>query len=94
MHCNHEYKNQKPRHTCYCGKQNDPVFDRYREPNSCGKICNKNLTKNCNHKCAKICHIGPCEEDDKENYFACFCAKNTLKMKCVEYNDFEKRSCA
>lgn len=67
---------QVPRsYTCFCGKQDEPTFDPWITPHSCGEVCGKLLGRRqeggeqveedeeqqgCQHACLLLCHPGPC----------------------------------
>ena len=46
------------KYTCYCGKIDDPPFDPWIVPHSCGETCEKNLQPECGHQCLILCHPG------------------------------------
>ena len=48
------------KYTCYCGKIEDPPFDPWIVPHSCGETCEKNLQPECGHQCLILCHPGKC----------------------------------
>ena len=83
-HCNFEYKNEIPRHTCYCRKIIDPPFNHYNEPNSCGQVCEKFRGRFCRHPCPRICHTGKCDPCDRESVLRCYCGRKMLAVKCGE----------
>lgn len=92
-HCNKIYQNQKPKHTCYCGKLPNPVLNEYLEPNSCGRTCNAYLNKYCPHKCNKICHSGKCLPCDKTSVFECYCGKAEISLFCRDFQKTDEKSC-
>lgn len=58
--CRREYsqKNKPKRYACYCGKEEDPKFDPWLFPHSCGQTCEKLLKPECGHACLMLCHPG------------------------------------
>ena len=62
--CRFERSELPRKYTCYCGKVDDPAFDPWILPHSCGETCGKPLkgpsTGKCGHKCLILCHPGPC----------------------------------
>lgn len=73
------------RYMCFCGKRNDPSFDLYLTPHSCGQPCGKPLDRGvgCPHVCVLQCHPGPCPPCKA---FApprlCPCGKKTITTRC------------
>ncbi|KAI5119077.1 hypothetical protein M0805_005495 [Coniferiporia weirii] len=67
------------------GKVGAPTADL-----SCGSICKKLL--NCGrHRCASVCHSGPCTECLVVETSRCYCGKDSRTLKCGEGVD--KHSC-
>lgn len=46
------------RYFCFCGKVENPVYDIWTVPHSCGKTCDKRLKPECSHTCSLLCHPG------------------------------------
>ncbi|KAG9160896.1 hypothetical protein Leryth_008711 [Lithospermum erythrorhizon] len=84
------------RYLCFCGKRQDPSFDLYLTPHSCGEPCGKPLEKIlvqpgvnnedlCPHVCVLQCHPGPCPPCKA---FAppkkCPCGKKTINTRCSD----------
>ncbi|KAJ8683711.1 hypothetical protein QAD02_019503 [Eretmocerus hayati] len=75
--CRSEYReDQVPRkYTCFCGKTEDPPYQPWTIPHSCGNICEKFLQPECGHKCTLLCHAGPCPPCPKMVSVTCYCGK-------------------
>ena len=58
--CRHESKDHPRKYVCYCGKVQDPPFDPWILPHSCGEVCKRKLSPKCGHQCLILCHPGPC----------------------------------
>ncbi|XP_050311895.1 NF-X1-type zinc finger protein NFXL1 [Anthonomus grandis grandis] len=60
--CRTEYPsdNYPARYLCFCEKRENPVYQPFVVPHSCGEICRKDLAPPCGHKCLLLCHPGPC----------------------------------
>ena len=60
--CRHGYSPTRiPRdYVCFCGKVDNPAFDPWILPHSCGENCKKPLHPKCGHVCLILCHPGPC----------------------------------
>ena len=63
------------RYTCYCGKIDDPQFDPWIVPHSCGEICEKNLQPQCGHQCLILCHPGMVFLECPQEYIKAYKAK-------------------
>ena len=61
---------------CYCGRERDPAFDPWQTPHSCGERCNRQLS-GCTHKCALLCHPGPCPPCPQTVQQACHCGQSS-----------------
>ena len=61
-------------YVCYCGRERDPAFDPWQTPHSCGERCNRPLG-GCGHKCALLCHPGPCPPCPQVVQQACHCGQ-------------------
>ncbi|KAF2076372.1 hypothetical protein CYY_002329 [Polysphondylium violaceum] len=78
---------EKPKvSTCFCGKVDEPAYNPYYLPHSCGEVCGKYRAKsNCPHSCTMLCHPGPCLScsslGDTKN---CYCQKTTYRLLCGE----------
>jgi len=69
------------KYTCYCGKIDDPPFDPWIVPHSCGETCEKNLQPECGHQCLILCHPGPCPPCPKVVKSKCFCGQTAPATK-------------
>ena len=60
--CRHEYNQMEcpTRYFCFCGKEEDPQFDPWLVPHSCGQVCGRQLKPECGHSCLLLCHPGLC----------------------------------
>ena len=58
--CRQEYKQTEcpTRYFCFCGKDEDPPFDPWLVPHSCGQVCGRGLKPDCGHSCLLLCHPG------------------------------------
>lgn len=58
--CRGEYapSEQPQRYFCFCGKEENPKYDIWTVPHSCGKTCDKLLKPDCSHTCSLLCHPG------------------------------------
>ncbi|XP_067039445.1 NF-X1-type zinc finger protein NFXL1-like [Acropora muricata] len=61
------------RYYCYCEKQENPSFDPWLTPHSCGQSCSKPLKPDCGHDCLLLCHPGPCPPCPKTVRVSCHC---------------------
>ena len=60
---------------CFCGRERDPAFDPWQTPHSCGERCNRQLA-GCSHKCALLCHPGPCPPCPQTVQQSCHCGQS------------------
>ena len=58
--CRVEYaiKQLPHKYTCFCGKREDPTFDPWLAPHSCGLVCER--PHSCGHLCNQLCHPSRC----------------------------------
>ncbi|PAA59530.1 hypothetical protein BOX15_Mlig023225g1, partial [Macrostomum lignano] len=72
------------RYTCYCGRVEDPEFDPWLVPHSCGSRCDRTL--NCGgdgHTCLLLCHPGRCPPCPRTVTVACHCGGGGVgKLRC------------
>ncbi|KAG9142176.1 hypothetical protein Leryth_007610 [Lithospermum erythrorhizon] len=89
--CRSDYKKaQIPKYYyCFCGKLENPPFDPWVLPHSCGEICGRNLRDNCGHFCLLLCHPGPCPSCPKLVKARCFCGGLEDVKRC----GFKEFSC-
>ncbi|CAG9761630.1 unnamed protein product [Ceutorhynchus assimilis] len=73
--CRSEYfPEQNPtKYICFCGKTQDPKYQPFLVPHSCGELCRKDLLPKCGHKCLLLCHPGPCPPCPVTVSASCFC---------------------
>ncbi|XP_035220753.1 NF-X1-type zinc finger protein NFXL1-like isoform X2 [Stegodyphus dumicola] len=68
---------------CFCGKIENPSYDVWNVPHSCGNSCDKKLEPDCGHTCCLLCHPGPCPPCPKTVLVSCCCGKsNTVSRRC------------
>ncbi|XP_076446589.1 NF-X1-type zinc finger protein NFXL1-like [Babylonia areolata] len=81
--CRHEYKQSDcpTRSLCFCGKVEDPKFDPWLIPHSCGQTCGRPLKPSCGHSCLLNCHPGPCPPCPKMVQVACCCGGGGSKPR-------------
>ncbi|XP_077976077.1 NF-X1-type zinc finger protein NFXL1-like isoform X1 [Styela clava] len=81
--CRFEYKQHEcpTRYICYCGKVEDPQFDPWLVPHSCGATCERLLRPTCGHKCLLLCHPGPCPPCPKMVKTSCYCGKKPQTVR-------------
>ena len=55
-----EYPN---RYVCFCTKVENPEYDPWILPHSCGEVCDRLLENpSCSHRCVLLCHPGNCSQ--------------------------------
>ncbi|XP_041358190.1 NF-X1-type zinc finger protein NFXL1-like [Gigantopelta aegis] len=81
--CRHEYEPSAcpTKYFCFCGKVQDPKFDPWLVPHSCGQTCNTRLRPDCGHSCLLLCHPGPCPPCPKLVKSTCYCGKQAPQMR-------------
>ncbi|KXJ15805.1 NF-X1-type zinc finger protein NFXL1 [Exaiptasia diaphana] len=84
--CRHEFKQSEcpTKYYCYCGKEQDPKFDPWIVPHSCGQTCGRELKPSCGHECLLLCHPElslPCTEDVPTCGDTC-----NKKLECGRHN--------
>ncbi|KAK9827063.1 hypothetical protein WJX74_005265 [Apatococcus lobatus] len=91
--CRQEYaRGEVPsKYTCFCGKVEDPPFDPWLAPHSCGQECNRSLS--CPHTCSLLCHPGPCPPCPRQVKSECFCGKQTSTRRCAAQQWSCKKLC-
>ncbi|KAJ8443912.1 hypothetical protein Cgig2_032736 [Carnegiea gigantea] len=89
--CRFEYpKSLIPKiYYCFCGKLENPPYDPWVLPHSCGEICGRPLQNNCGHNCLLLCHPGPCPSCPKLVKSRCFCGGIQDVRRC----GFKEFSC-
>ncbi|KAF8979031.1 FKBP12-associated protein [Entomortierella lignicola] len=77
-------------YTCFCSKVNEPIFNRYFTPHSCGELCGR--TRDCPHPCNIPCHPGPCPPCGGIGPIqSCHCGNESFQLRCIE-TDFAFKS--
>lgn len=81
--CRTEYvPDQYPtKYVCFCGKTENPKYQPFLVPHSCGEICRKDLIPICGHKCLLLCHPGPCPPCPVTVNVTCFCGTQPPSTK-------------
>ncbi|KAL1517103.1 hypothetical protein ABEB36_000911 [Hypothenemus hampei] len=86
--CRFKYLPQEypTKYQCFCGKVENPRYEPFLVPHSCGEICHKNLKPLCGHKCLLLCHPGPCPPCPVTVTVSCYCGcqKPTLRRCCYK----------
>ncbi|CAL1536845.1 unnamed protein product [Lymnaea stagnalis] len=83
--CRHEYSQREcpTKYYCFCGKEQNPKFDPWLVPHSCGEVCSKKLKPDCGHYCLLLCHPGVCPPCPSMVKSTCFCKKSTPRtVRC------------
>ncbi|KAL3881056.1 hypothetical protein ACJMK2_033252 [Sinanodonta woodiana] len=81
--CRLEYHQREcpTRYFCFCGKEEDPKFDPWLVPHSCGQTCGRPLKPDCGHKCLLLCHPGACPPCPVTVKWTCHCGKQPLVVR-------------
>jgi len=81
--CRHDYKQADcpTKYFCFCGKEENPPFDPWIVPHSCGQQCRKPLLPKCGHECLLLCHPGPCPPCPKTIQSKCHCGRTGPLLK-------------
>lgn len=81
--CRNEYAQSDipSRYYCYCGKEEDPKFDPWLVPHSCGETCRKLLKPECGHYCFLLCHPGPCPPCPSMVQSKCYCGSQPAQTR-------------
>ncbi|KAI8606394.1 hypothetical protein EDD21DRAFT_298207 [Dissophora ornata] len=70
-------------YSCFCGKSNEPEFNRYFTPHSCGDLCGR--SRDCPHPCNIPCHPGPCPPCGGLGPIqSCHCGSESFQLRCVD----------
>lgn len=68
---------------CFCGKVNNPEWNRNEIPHSCGELCGKKRAgSDCPHSCNILCHPGPCPSCPAFVTKACECGRTSQSVRC------------
>ena len=78
--CLKEFTSVPDRYFCYCGKEENPEFDPWLPPHSCGNICGRVLP--CGHTCNERCHAGRCPPCPRIVTVTCPCGKTKQTVRC------------
>ncbi|CAH1115827.1 unnamed protein product [Psylliodes chrysocephalus] len=81
--CRNEYDTADvpKKYLCYCTKTENPKYDPYLVPHSCGQICRKNLKPICGHTCLLLCHPGPCPPCPVTVSVTCYCGRQSPRVQ-------------
>ncbi|KAH1004003.1 hypothetical protein HUJ04_003825 [Dendroctonus ponderosae] len=94
------------KYVCFCGKTENPIYQPFLVPHSCGEICRKNLLPLCGHKCLLLCHPGPCPPCPVTVNVTCYCSSQqpstrrccskgwSCGNRCGKLLSCDKHSCA
>ncbi|XP_069814268.1 transcriptional repressor NF-X1 [Dendropsophus ebraccatus] len=70
-------------YTCFCGKVNNPEWNRNEIPHSCGELCGKKRSGlDCPHTCNILCHPGPCPSCPAFMTKTCECGRTSQSVRC------------
>ncbi|GAB6023932.1 NF-X1-type zinc finger protein nfxl1 [Chamberlinius hualienensis] len=81
--CRYEYRKENipTKYFCYCGQVENPSFDPWLVPHSCGNVCGRALAPECGHRCNILCHPGPCPPCPQMVMFKCHCGREKPRMR-------------
>ncbi|XP_048589157.1 NF-X1-type zinc finger protein NFXL1 isoform X2 [Nematostella vectensis] len=81
--CRYEFKQSDcpTRYHCFCGKEENPAFDPWIVPHSCGQTCSRPLKPDCGHECLLLCHPGPCPPCPKTVRTRCHCGTQAPSVR-------------
>ena len=92
-HCNKEYTTVPNRYFCFCGKKENPEFDPWLPPHSCGNLCGRALP--CGHVCNERCHAGPCPPCPRIITISCPCGKTKRTVRCsLQHQESPENLCS
>lgn len=82
-HCRSYFpqENFPSKYTCFCGRRENPEFDPYIVPHTCGESCRK-TRKKCPHSCSSLCHPGPCPPCTLLHEETCHCGRKKIMTRC------------
>uniref|UniRef100_K7FMW8 Transcriptional repressor NF-X1 n=1 Tax=Pelodiscus sinensis TaxID=13735 RepID=K7FMW8_PELSI len=70
-------------YTCFCGRVNNPEWNRNEIPHSCGELCRKKKPgQGCPHACNILCHPGPCPSCPAFMTKTCECGRTSHSVRC------------
>lgn len=85
--CEYEIEDIPSKYFCFCKKTENPRYQPFLVPHSCGEICHKELIPSCGHKCLLLCHPGPCPPCPIIVNVTCYCKKQPPKtQRCSKKN--------
>ena len=97
--CQLERSSVPTQYLCFCGRDRDPVVDRFLTPHSCGEPCGKALCRQnpsaeipssgyvCPHRCTLPCHPGPCPPCNalaSADVNQCYCGRKKFSLRCKD----------
>ncbi|CBK20994.2 uncharacterized protein [Blastocystis hominis] len=92
-YCNKENTAVPNRYFCYCGKKENPEFDPWLPPHSCGNLCGRTLP--CGHVCNERCHAGPCPPCPRIVTISCPCGKTKRTVRCsLQHQESPENLCS
>eukprot|EP00002_Diphylleia_rotans_P007576 TRINITY_DN1720_c0_g1_i1.p1 TRINITY_DN1720_c0_g1~~TRINITY_DN1720_c0_g1_i1.p1 ORF type:complete len:1501 (+),score=227.76 TRINITY_DN1720_c0_g1_i1:207-4709(+) len=71
------------KYTCFCKKVEKPTPDPWLAPHSCGRVCDKKHSPDCNHRCEQLCHRGACPPCPQSVMKNCFCGREFKTLQCA-----------
>ncbi|KAG0362556.1 FKBP12-associated protein [Podila minutissima] len=81
--CQHVQVSIPKEYNCFCGKVQNPEFNRYFTPHSCGELCGR--SRDCSHSCNLPCHPGPCPPCGGLGPIQyCHCGSESFQLRCVD----------
>lgn len=81
------------RYFCFCGKKENPEFDPWLPPHSCGNLCGRTLP--CGHVCNERCHAGPCPPCPRIVTISCPCGKTKRTVRCsLQHQESPENLCS
>lgn len=66
---------------CFCRKQENPDYQAFLVPHSCGQLCEKALKPECGHGCKLLCHPGPCPPCSQTINSTCYCGAGRATLR-------------
>ncbi|XP_014214759.1 protein shuttle craft [Copidosoma floridanum] len=81
--CQNVTSNVPSDYLCFCGKTNNPEWNRRDIAHSCGEICGRPRSEvSCVHKCTLLCHPGACPPCSAMVVKYCGCKRTSRSQKC------------
>lgn len=83
-YCRHDYARVPASYQCFCGSVDDPPYDGWLPPHSCGQLCARrlNASPECPHTCNSICHPGKCAPCAQQYDAPCACGAKLRGVRC------------